>query len=64
MKSLIFSDEEIIKSSKYNDAVNPDVFLEKIRDLTEYEQDYSYSKAVDLKQAEKILFMIKAMMDK
>jgi hypothetical protein len=63
MKSLIFNEKEIIESNNYNNAVDIDVFLNKVKSLTEYEQDYIYKKVVDLKQAEKILLTIQKIME-
>jgi hypothetical protein len=63
MKSLIFNKKEIVESNNYPDAVDIDVFLNKVKSLTEYEQDYTYKKVVDLKQAEKILFKIQEIME-
>jgi hypothetical protein len=63
MKSLIFNEKEIVKSSDYKDAVDIDVFLNKVKSLTEYEQDYTYKVVVDLKKAEKILFKIQEIME-
>lgn len=63
IKSLIFNDEDIVENSSYKDAVDADVFLQKVRDLCVYEQDYTYHKVVNLKKAEEILLFIKKLMD-
>lgn len=58
-KSLFFNEEDIVESSEYNPAVNPDVFLKKIEDICVYEQEYTDNKVVDLEQAEDILLYIR-----
>jgi hypothetical protein len=57
--SAFFDDEDIIESSDYNLAVDPQVFLDKIAELCVYEQDYTYKEVVDLKQAEQILMFVR-----
>ena len=62
IKSLIFNDEDIVENSSYKDAVDADVFLQKIEDLCVYEQDYTYHKVVNLEEAEEILLNIRSIM--
>ena len=61
-KSIFFNEEDIIKSHGYKDAVDADVFLQKIEDLCVYEQDYTYRRVANLEEAEEILLNIRSIM--
>ena len=58
-KSIFFNEDDIIETSSYRTAVNPSAFLQKVEDICVYEQDYTYSKVVDLGLAEEALLILK-----
>lgn len=64
LKSLIFSEEEIVGSPNYTDAVKVEAFMQRVRKMCVYEQDYVGTEVVELKQAEEILIAIKKIVEK
>lgn len=58
-QSLLFSDEEIIYHRDYDLSVESNIFLNKIKEYCEYEQDFTFKKVVELEKAEKVLLFIK-----